>query len=162
MSTPENPFDRTVWDPVDPEQAIEDPLHGPSAVSGLLEVPPMPLGDGRYYQPGGFYAFGAVYVDAEGQPIYEIHTTPRPTTEIIREQQAVSEWVAAYRRGELLGQPTDTTPSKPEIITLHIDDSLMLGTPNAESREPIDDPVQQTRKFYEGLRDVNPGDENPV
>ncbi len=32
MINPENLFDRTVWDPVHPEEVIEDPIHGPLAV----------------------------------------------------------------------------------------------------------------------------------
>jgi hypothetical protein len=55
MSDPDNPFDTSIPDPFDPEQMVEDPLHCPSAVHRLLEIPDMPLGNGTYYQPGGFY-----------------------------------------------------------------------------------------------------------
>jgi hypothetical protein len=99
MPTPENPFDKTIWDPVDPEHAIEDPLHGPSAVAGLLQTPPMPLGNGRYYRSGGFYAFGSTYVDAKDQPIYVIGVA-RGTSSIMREMQDLAEWRQASLEGE--------------------------------------------------------------
>jgi len=41
-------FDNTVWDPIDHEQAIKDPLHGPSALASLAEIPPMSVGDGLF------------------------------------------------------------------------------------------------------------------
>lgn len=99
MPTPENPFDKTIWDPVDPEHAIEDPMHGPSAVEGLLQTPPMPLGDGTYYQEGGFYAFGSVYVDAKDQPIYIIGLG-RSTSVIRREAYELEEWRQASLAGK--------------------------------------------------------------
>jgi hypothetical protein len=101
MSTPENdnPFDQTIWDPVNPEHAIEDPMHGPSAVGGLLSTPPMPRGDGSYYQSGGFYAFGSVYIDARDQPIYVIGLG-RTTSAIRREAYEFAEWRQASQTGE--------------------------------------------------------------
>jgi hypothetical protein len=99
MPAPENPFDKTIWDPVNPEHAIEDPLHGPSTVEGLLSTPPMPRGDGTYYQAGGFYALGSVYVDAKGQPIYLIGLG-RSTSAIRREAYELEEWRESSLAGE--------------------------------------------------------------
>lgn len=99
MLTPENHFDQTIWDPIDPERAIEDPMHGPSAVQSLLQIPPMPRGDGTYYRAGGFYAFGSVYVDARDQPIYAIGTS-RSTAAFRRELYNLEEWQEAAREGK--------------------------------------------------------------
>jgi hypothetical protein len=98
MSTPENPFDSTIWEPGG-EHAIEDPLHGPSAVHEMLETPPMPLGDGTYYQPGASYAVGTPYFDVKGEPIYRIGVA-RSTSAVMREALAVTEWAEAAREGE--------------------------------------------------------------
>jgi hypothetical protein len=95
----DNPFDQTIWDPIDPEHAIEDPLHGPSAVGGLLEIPPMPLGNGTYYQAGGFYAAGTVYFDAKDQPVYRIGSA-RSISDIMREMRDLEEWRETSRLGE--------------------------------------------------------------
>jgi hypothetical protein len=99
MSEPENPFNRTIWDPVDPEHAIEDTLHGPTAVHRQLQVPPMPRGDGTYYQAGGFYTLGSVYLDALDRPLDEIGVA-RSTTPLIREALAFAEWRLANIEGE--------------------------------------------------------------
>lgn len=101
MSTPENPWDTTIWDPINPEQAIEDPLHGPSALGGLLETPPMPLGDSRglYYQPGGFYIAGTIYVDAKDLPVYMIGSA-RSMQASMREMNDLEEWREASCLGE--------------------------------------------------------------
>ena len=98
MSTPEDPFDQTVWEPHG-EHAVEDPLHGPSAVHAMLAVPSMPLGDGRYYQSGGFYAVGTPYFDALGAPLYQVGGV-RPASAIIRESLQVDEWVTTAQEGE--------------------------------------------------------------
>lgn len=99
MSDPENPFDTSIPDPFDPEQVIEDPMHGPSAVHSLLEIPEMPLGDGTYYQPGGFYALGTPYFDANGQPIYRIGSA-RSTSALMRETYNLQEWRETSQLGE--------------------------------------------------------------
>lgn len=99
MPTPENPFDRTVPDPFDSRQAIEDPLHGPSAVERLLQTPPMPRGDGTYYQSGGFYASGSVYVDAKDRPVCMVGAT-RSISAIRRELLKLEEWRQASLAGE--------------------------------------------------------------
>lgn len=98
MSVHENPFDETVWDPEDPEQAIEDPFHGPSSVFGRLSIPPMPLGDGTYYQPGGFDAFGTTYIDANGQPVHKLEVLGSMTG--MQETQELVEWIEAAEQGE--------------------------------------------------------------
>lgn len=99
MSNPNNPFDASIPDPIDPEQMIEDPLHGPSAVNNLLEIPAMPLGDGTYYQPGGFYAVGTPYFDASGRPIYLIGL-PSSALSPKRESHDLDEWLEASQLGE--------------------------------------------------------------
>ncbi len=99
MSTPENPFDKTIWDPINPEHAIEDPMHGPSAVGDLLQTPPMPRGDGTYYQAGGFYAFGSVNVDAKDQAIYIIGLG-RSASAIRSEALELEEWRRASQEGK--------------------------------------------------------------
>ena len=99
MISGKNPFDQTIWDPVNPEQAIEDPMHGPSAVYSMLQTPPMPRGDGTYYQPGGYYAIGTPLFDALGKPVHTIgHSTTGSQT--IRDVLALNEWVEASRDGE--------------------------------------------------------------
>ena len=99
MSNSENLFDRTVWDPQNPERAIEDPVHGPSAVYGLLQAPPMPRGDGTYYQAGGFYAFGSNIVDALNRPLHVIGSA-RSTLAFAREMHDLEEWRQANLAGE--------------------------------------------------------------
>lgn len=99
MSNPKNPFDTSIPDPFDPRQIIEDPMHGPSAVHNLLEIPEMPLGNGTYYQPGGFYAVGTPYFDANGQPIYRIGSA-RSTSALRREIRDLHEWQEASQLGE--------------------------------------------------------------
>lgn len=101
MSAHENPFDHTVWDPFNPEQAIEDPMHGPSAVADLLAAPPMPLGDsqGTYCQPGGFYAVGTLYFNSKGQPVYRVGSA-RGTPIVMQEIHDLAEWREASCLGE--------------------------------------------------------------
>ena len=99
VSNPNNPFDTSIPDPFAPEQMIEDPMHGPSAVHGMLEIPEMPLGDGTYYQPGGFYAVGTPYFDASGQPVYRIGSA-RTTSALMREIRDLDEWREASQLGD--------------------------------------------------------------
>lgn len=99
MTERDNPFDTTIWDPANPEQAIEDTLHGPSVVLEMLAVPPMPLGDGTYYQFGGFYVAGTVYFDAQNQPIHMIGAQ-RSLSEIRREMLQLEEWRDASAKGD--------------------------------------------------------------
>jgi hypothetical protein len=97
MPTPENPFDKTIWDPNDPEHAIEDPMHGPSTVHDLLNIPAMPLGDGTYYQPGGYYAFGTPYIDPKGRPVHRFSTAHG--LDFMRDTGELSEWTETARKG---------------------------------------------------------------
>src|SRR5688572_4014220 len=59
----------------------------------------MPLGDGTYYQPGGFYVLGTVYFDAKGQPIYRIGSA-RGMSSVMREMRDLEEWRETSRLGE--------------------------------------------------------------
>ena len=92
-----NPWDRTIWDPIESEHAIEDLLHGPTAVHNSLQIPAMPHGDGTYYQPGAFYVHGTAHVDSQDRPVLRIglaHTAG------MREVARLQEWVKAYHEGE--------------------------------------------------------------
>lgn len=92
-----NHWDKTIWDPVNPEHAIEDPMHGPSAVHDMLQTPPMPIGDGTYYQPGAFYTQGTSFVDSHDKPIFKIG---KIGMDGLRSALELQEWVAAYDEGE--------------------------------------------------------------
>lgn len=92
-----NPWDETIWDPIDPEQAIEDPMHGPSAIHNMLQTPAMPLGDGTYYQPGAFYTRGTAYVDSQDRPVFRIGGTISGS---MREARNLQKWVEASNGGE--------------------------------------------------------------
>ena len=84
----------TVWDPTDPERAIEDSVHGPSAVLRRLSISAMPLGDGLYLQPGGYDAYGTSYVDSGGRPISIAEIgKPLSTIESMRQMLALLDWV---------------------------------------------------------------------
>jgi len=75
MSSENDPFDNTIWDPEDPEQAIEDPFHGPSATIELLNIPPFRNEDGTYYVFGGTHLpCRTCDFDAEGKPFVRIKT----------------------------------------------------------------------------------------
>jgi hypothetical protein len=92
-----NPWDNTIWDPIDSEQAIEDPMHGPSAIHNMLQTPPMPRGDGTYYQPGSYYMNGTAYVDSQDRPV---HVTGGSTVSGRTEAIELQEWITAYHEGE--------------------------------------------------------------
>lgn len=94
--TEHNPWDQTIWDPKNPEQAIEDRMHGPSAVLAMLQIPAMPRGDGTYYQPGAFYTHGTGYVDSHDRPVYPIGGS---TMAGMREGFDLQEWLKAHREG---------------------------------------------------------------
>lgn len=97
MSEYHNPFDKTIWEP-DGESAIEDPFHGPSAIFNMLQIPPMPLGNGVYYQSGMSYLEGTPYIDAKGRPVFYIHATP--SMSVMREINRHMEWIKACSEGE--------------------------------------------------------------
>jgi hypothetical protein len=92
-----NPWDQTIWDPINPEQAIEDPLHGPSAVHNMLQTPAMPRGDGTYYQPGAYYTHGTAYVDSQDRPVFRIGSS---TMAGMREGFELQEWLEAHRESD--------------------------------------------------------------
>lgn len=94
-----NPFDQTIWDPTDPEQAIEDPFHGSEAIMGLLSIPPYRNPDGSYYIFGASYICGTCNFDAEGMPFIEFKAGFDPS--FLREVQEHQKWVEAFHAGEL-------------------------------------------------------------
>lgn len=95
MSSPENHYDNTLWDPVNPEHAIEDPFHGPSVVFDALQNTPIPLGDGSYYQEGLWPS--NPYFDSLGRPILRNISV---TTELARQQtDLIEEWIVARHEG---------------------------------------------------------------
>ncbi len=95
----QHPFDKTVYDPIDSEQAIEDPFHGPEAVIGLLSIPPYKNADGTYHVFGGSYVCGTCSFDAEGKPFIEFK--PGYNLNFIREVEQHRKWIEAYNKGEL-------------------------------------------------------------
>ena len=100
MTSPENPFDKTIWDPIDPEQAIEDPFHGSEAVAGLLSIPPYKNEDGTYYVFGASHISGTCTFDNEGRPFIKFKTSRIAAD--LREQEEHRKWIEAYQAGDLL------------------------------------------------------------
>lgn len=101
MVGPENPYDTTIPDPFDPERAIEDPMHGPSAVHAMLEIPEMPDGTGVYYRPG-LGPFGPDHFNAQGQPLPDSVGSASNDLARTREMLSWAEWTEAYHNG---GEP---------------------------------------------------------
>ena len=101
MSNPENPFDHTLWDPISPEHAIEDPMHGSEALMRLLDTPPMPLPDGTYHVFGGYYLIGTNTFDVEGKPFKRISVNGSCTMEIMRDMLLMEQWHNVVDSGEL-------------------------------------------------------------
>ena len=100
MTREDDPFDKTIWDPNDPEQAIEDPFHGPSATIELLSIPPFRNEDGTYYVFGGTHLpCRTCDFDAEGKPFVKIKTAGDPS--FMREILEHQKWVEAHYAGEL-------------------------------------------------------------
>ena len=93
-------FDETVWDPNDPEQAIEDPIHGPEARLNLLSMPPYPNDDGTYHVFGGLYACGTTSFDAAGRPFIKIGGASG-MLDAIRDSRRHMEWIEKWKAGEL-------------------------------------------------------------
>lgn len=90
-----NVWDETIWDPFNPEIAIEDPLHGPSAVHSMLQIPAMPQGDGTYYQPGAYYTTGTAYLDSQDRPLFKLGKAIGLGD--IRGVSELQEWVSIYQ-----------------------------------------------------------------
>lgn len=127
MSNPENPYDETVWDPSDPERAIEDPMHGSEAVLDLLSIPPLPKKDGTYHVFGGLYTCGTTDFDANGKPFYRIGGGSA-IYRMLRERREMEDWVKRYRAGEL---PPREEMGYPEF---HLEDQPYWIFP--ESKQP--------------------------
>lgn len=100
MGKENDPFDKTIWDPEDPEQAIEDPFHGPTAIHELLKIPPMKLPDGTYHVFGGYYLCGTNSFDAKGRPFIKFKSAASGFN-MFREAQEMQQWVEAFHKGEL-------------------------------------------------------------
>jgi hypothetical protein len=100
MTNHENLYDNTIWDPIDPEQAIEDPFHGPEAVAGLLSIPPMKKDDGTYHVFGAYYVCGTNSFDAEGLPFIEFKPYGG-SMKTMRESLEQTKWIQSYHNGEL-------------------------------------------------------------
>lgn len=98
-TNPHNPYDKTIWDPENPEHAIEDPFHGPEAVMGLLAIPPLRKADGSYYVFGASYICGTNTFDAEGKPFIEFKAGM--DSGFMRELKEHRKWVEAFHAGEL-------------------------------------------------------------
>jgi hypothetical protein len=99
LEFPSNPYDKTIWDPIDSNWAIEDPLHGPSAMHQLLRKPPMPLGNGIYLSPGLYYMEGTIYEDSNEHPVYRIGES-YSTTDFFKQLKDLEEWTNYSRLGE--------------------------------------------------------------
>ncbi len=100
MTTPENPFDQTIWDPIDSEQAIEDPIHGSESVLRRLATPPMPLLDGTYHVFGGYDLIGTCTFDANGKPFHKLSVISSPM-DTLREVQMMEDWLKKVEEGDL-------------------------------------------------------------
>lgn len=97
---PENEaFDGDNQDPTSAEPQQEDPLHGPSVIRRMKGVPPMPCGNGLYYQPGAFSESGMAYVNALGQPVSTIGRS-LSGREAMRLSLEVAEWAEAAEQGD--------------------------------------------------------------
>jgi len=95
MPSEKNPWNLTV------PGGSEDPLHGPAAVNRALAIPPMPDGNGRYYQPGAFYERGTPWMDANDEPIHVIFIgAAQSTSAVMRQTRDLSEWIGAAHAGE--------------------------------------------------------------
>jgi hypothetical protein len=100
MSNPEDPFDKTIWDPVDPEQAIEDPFHGSEALISLLSIPPYRNEDGTFYVFGGsMLPCRTCDFDGEGRPFIELKAGMDPA--FMRQLEERRKWIKAFHSGEL-------------------------------------------------------------
>lgn len=115
-----NNFDETVWDPIDPERAIEDPMHGPEARLNLLSIPPYLNEDGTYHVFGGLYVCGTTSFDAEGRPFIKVGATSN-MIKAVRDSHNHMEWIEKWKAGELppieeMGYPVFQLESRPYLI----------------------------------------------
>lgn len=100
MSFEKNPFDKTVWDPIDKEQAVEDPFHGPEAILQLLSTPPMPMEDGSYWVFGASSFVHTCTFDRNGKPYIRFSVASDPMA-AMRFGQQVTEWTERVTSGDL-------------------------------------------------------------
>lgn len=172
MNTPNSdPFDQTVWDPVDPEQAIEDPFHGPEARLTLLSTPPYPTKDGTYYVFGGYYVCGTTTFDSTGHPFIRIGSGAS-FLELQREALARMEWTDKWRAGELppfeaMGYPVFQLDAVPYLVldqvldtpsrTASLGETATTGSvaldffpihPNPCASDEYEDHIQKARTFF--------------
>ena len=113
-------WDNTVWDPTNPEQAIEDPMHGPEARLKLLSMPPFPNEDGTYHVFGGLYICGTTSFDAEGLPFVKIGGG-NYMHQAIRDSQKHMDWINKWKAGELspiedMGYPVFQLEAEPYLV----------------------------------------------
>lgn len=99
MSEFNNPLDKTIWDPVNPEFAIEDPFHGSEAIMASLAIPPYRNEDGTFHVFGASHFCGTCTFDAEGRPFVKIKPGYDPG--FLRELEAHTKWIEAFHSGEL-------------------------------------------------------------
>lgn len=100
MGVENDPFDRTIWDPVDEDRIIEELFQGPEALSDLLSIPPYERPDGSYY------VFGAsrlpchtCYFDADGKPFIKLKSGYDQN--FLYELEDHKRWVRAFQDGGL-------------------------------------------------------------
>ncbi len=98
--THEDSFDKTVWDPVDKEQAFEDFYHGSEAIIQLLSTLPMPLEDGSYWVFGASSFVGTCSFDCKGKPFIKLTTTFNPM-ESLRFVTQIQKWNVRINSGDI-------------------------------------------------------------
>lgn len=100
MSNPESPFDSTLWDPVHPELAIEDPFDGSEAMMRMLDTPPMPMDDGGYWVFGASSFVRTCTFDRTGKPYIKHEIYNNPLESVILAQK-MSAWFEQLETGVL-------------------------------------------------------------
>lgn len=95
-----DPFDTTIWDPINPEYAIEDPFHGPEARLQLLSIPPFRNEDGTYHVFGALGICVTTTFDAEGRPFVRI-AAASSMLGTLRDITLHQDWINKHARGEL-------------------------------------------------------------
>lgn len=100
MTSFENERDLTVWDPNDPEQAIEDLIHGSEAILRCLDTPPMPLDDGTFWVFGASSFVNTCTFDGNGKPFIKLGFAIDPAVEM-QQISRMKEWFDQIESGEL-------------------------------------------------------------
>lgn len=151
MTNPENPFDRTMWDPVNPEHAIEDPFHGSEAIMASLAIPPFRNEDGTFYVFGASHFCGSCTFDAEGRPFIKIKAGFDPS--FLRELEEHAKWIEAFQAGEL---PTREEMELPEFQFSHAPYITMDKPPKLSDRrldEVLEDYIADDRAVISDTQD---------